>query len=259
MTQSRKPMSMPSSRLLVQMTPESLPSLRFRSVASRVALERELWCIPIGSFSFQTLNLFARASASDLVFVNIKVDLFWSTVSRMVLSLAATSGKVKMLSASAMSSPVALGLTTCSWSIFSTGTLTISHSLPSPTRNLEIVSGEPIVAESPIIWTSLPTTRFSRSSAMESWLPLLSSANSWTSSTTTHFNFISPSLILLPVRSAWSVSGVVMSMSGGTMLCPALSEAPVSPCLTPNLTSNLLHHHCILSSMSLLSALSGVM
>ena len=79
MTQSRNPMSMPSSRLLVQMTPESFPSLRLLSVASLVALERELWWIPIGSFSFQTLNLFASASASDLVFVNISVDLYFST------------------------------------------------------------------------------------------------------------------------------------------------------------------------------------
>ena len=108
MTQSRKPMSMPSSRLLVHITPESFPSLRLLSVASRVALERELWCIPMGSLSFQTLNLFASASASDLVFVKISVDLFWSTVSRIVLSLAATSGKVKMLSASATSSPARL-------------------------------------------------------------------------------------------------------------------------------------------------------
>ena len=213
----------------------------------------------MGSLSFQTLNLFASASASDLVFVNISVDLFWSTVSRIVLSLAATSGNVKMLSASAVSSPVAFGLTTESCSIFSTGTLTISQSLPSPTRNLEIVSGEPMVAESPMIWNSLPTARLSLSSAMESWLPLLSSASSWISSTTTHFSFVRPSLILLPVSSAWSVSGVVMRMSGGTMLWPALSCAPVSPCLTPSLTSNLLHHHCILSSMSLLRARRGVM
>ena len=69
-------MSIPSSRLLVQITPESLPSLRLLSVASLVALDRELWCIPMGSLSFQTLNLLARASALDLVLVNISVDLF---------------------------------------------------------------------------------------------------------------------------------------------------------------------------------------
>ena len=80
-TQSRKPMSIPSSRLLVHITPESFPSLRFFSIASLVALERELWWIPMGSFSFQTLNLLASASASLRVLVNISTDLYFSTIS----------------------------------------------------------------------------------------------------------------------------------------------------------------------------------
>ena len=45
---------------------ESFPSLRFLSTASLVALESELWWIPMGSFASQTLNLFASASASHL-------------------------------------------------------------------------------------------------------------------------------------------------------------------------------------------------
>src|SRR5438093_8321087 len=36
---------------------------------------------------------------------------------------------------------------------FSTGTLSISHSLPPPTRNSAMLSGEPTVADSPMTWT----------------------------------------------------------------------------------------------------------
>ena len=86
-------MSIPSSRLLVQITPRSLPSLRLLSTASLVAFESELWCIPTGNLGSQTLNLLASASASVLVLVKISTDLYFSTVSLIILSLAATSGK----------------------------------------------------------------------------------------------------------------------------------------------------------------------
>jgi len=100
---------------------------------------------------------------------------------------------------------------------------------------------------------------FSLSRAMESWEPLLSSASSWTSSTTTHLSDLSASRILLPVSRACSVSGVVIRMSGGTIDWLALSALVVSPWRTPSRMSNLLHHHFILSSMSLFRALRGVM
>ena len=121
-------MSIPSSRLLVQMTPLVFPSLRLFSTASRVARERELWWMPMGSFWSQTLNLFARASASLLVLVNISTDLYFSTISLITLSRAATSGKVKIVSAKTLSSAVGSGLVTVSSRLFSTGTLTMSHS-----------------------------------------------------------------------------------------------------------------------------------
>ena len=193
------------------------------------------------------------------MFVNISTDLYASTISLISLRRAATSGKVKIVSARTLSSAVGSGRETVSSRLFSTGTLTTSHSPEAPTRNLAIVSGEPTVAESPMIWNGLPEVLLSLSSAIESWLPLLSSASSWTSSTTTHLSDPRASLILLPVSIAWSVSGVVISMSGGTMLWLDLSALVVSPCLTPRRMSNLLHHHFILSSMSLLRALRGVM
>ena len=52
------------------------------------------------------------------------------------------------------------------------------------------LSGDPTVADSPIIWNlvldDVPAASPARRS---SWLPLLSSASSWTSSTTTHLSF----------------------------------------------------------------------
>ena len=47
----------------------------------------------MGNLGSQTRNLFARASASVLVFVNMRTDRYFSTFSLIVLSLAATSGK----------------------------------------------------------------------------------------------------------------------------------------------------------------------
>src|SRR5579863_1587074 len=92
MTYSRKPMSIPSSRLLVQMTPRRRPSFSALSTASLVAFDRELWWTPMGNSGSHTLNLLESASASVLVLVNIRTDLYFSTSSLIVLSLAATSG-----------------------------------------------------------------------------------------------------------------------------------------------------------------------
>lgn len=140
-----------------------------------------------------------------------------------------------------------------------TGTLTISTGRWLPTRNWATFSGLPIVADKPMSWKSLPVSHLSLSRARDSWLPRLLSASSWTSSTMTKRTCCRCWRKMKPVRIACSVSGVVMSMSGGLLVCLARSLVSVSPWRTANLTSRLLHHHSRRSSMSRFKALSGVM
>ncbi len=135
------------------------------------------------------------------------------------------------------------GKRTCSLIMRATGTLDISTSRPLPTRNLATSSGLPIVAESPTIWNSLLVICRSRSKARESWLPRLLSANSWTSSTTTHLTAWRCWRRCQPVRSTCNVSGVVISISGGLLDCLVLSRVSVSPCLTASFMSRLLHQY----------------
>jgi len=57
---------------------------------------------------------------------------------------------------------------------------------------------------------------------------------------------------------ACNVSGVVIRISGGLLDWRTRSLVSVSPCLTANLMSRLLHHHSSRSSMSRFKARNGV-
>jgi len=137
-------------------------------------------------------------------------------------------------------------------------TSTISTSRFEPARKRATVTGLPTVADSPILWNS-PATSTSRSSAMDSWAPRLLAASSCTSSTTTYCT--DPRFLRnrLPVSMICRVSGVVISTSGGCLLCFCRWYLEVSPCRTWTSISSWAPITASLASISRFSARSGVM
>ena len=100
MTRSMAPMSMPSSRLLVQITVLRSPALSPFSVAILLVLARLPWWMLSGKSVSHRLNLLVRASVVLLVLVKMRVVLCCSMRSFMTLSRTATSGWVKSFRAS---------------------------------------------------------------------------------------------------------------------------------------------------------------
>ena len=91
-TRSILPMSMPSSKLLVQITVRKSPVLSPFSVAILLVLASEPWCMLSGNSVSHMLNLLVSASLVLLVFVNMRVVSWFSIKSFMTLSRTATSG-----------------------------------------------------------------------------------------------------------------------------------------------------------------------
>lgn len=95
-----RPTSMPSSSEDVVTSPLRVPPFNPRSAAILDGLAKEPWCMETGKSTSQTLNLLARTSEMARVLVNSRTDLCFSMYSRMILSLAATSGCVNSREAS---------------------------------------------------------------------------------------------------------------------------------------------------------------
>ncbi len=192
------------------------------------------------------------------MFTKKSVDLPESMTSLALFITARMSGSLCSLSRSLLSSVSGAGLSTDISKSRWVSCLRTVTSLLGPTRNLATSSGSPTVADRPILWYS-PAMSVSLSRATLICAPLSVSASSWISSTTTHSTFFRCSTSLFPVNITWRVSGVVMSISGGFCDCLFLSAWEVSPCLTPTVMSNALPYSSIRLSMSLFSALRGVM
>ncbi|OPY28213.1 MAG: hypothetical protein A4E31_00874 [Methanomassiliicoccales archaeon PtaU1.Bin030] len=135
---------------------------------------------------------------------------------------------------------------------------TVRTSRPSPPRYLATSSTDPTVADRPTRWNS-PEISTSRSKATASCAPRSLLASSWISSMTTCLTRDRCSRSLLPVNSTCTVSGVVMSTSGGSRDCCCRSVWEVSPCLTATLRSRASPNSVRRLSMSRFSARRGVM
>ena len=119
--------------------------------------------------------------------------------------------------------------------------------------------GFPTVADKPILWKLSGQYSAILSRPTSSWAPLSEEARSCTSSNITAFNPERCLLNLLPSSIICAVSGVVMSRFGGFLDCLVLSFCDVSPCLRPTLMPRGSSISPSLLSISLFSALSGVM
>ena len=147
------------------------------------------------------------------MFTKNRVDLPDSMISLALIITARMSGSLCSLSRSA-GSWAGAGLSTSMSKSRWVSCLRTVTSLLGPTRNLATLSTFPTVADRPILWYS-PATRHSLSRATLSWAPLSVLDSSWISSMTTHCTFFRCCSRRFPVNITWSVSGVVMRISGG--------------------------------------------
>ena len=131
--------------------------------------------------------------------------------------------------------------------------------IASPDSHLAVSSGFPTVAERPIRWKPFGQYSLILSRATNNCAPLSDDARSCTSSNTTAFIPDKCPLSLLPRSIICAVSGVVISRFGGFFDCFVLSLCEVSPCLSPTVIPKGSSISASLLSISLFSALRGVM
>ncbi len=143
------------------------------------------------------------------MFTNIKLDFASFTTPFMVLTCVITSSFSSLFVLSGLRTSIAI--------VFVETVFTTCVFL-CPAKNSATSSGFPTVADRHILW-KLPESSAIRSNAIASCAPRLEFANSCTSSIITYLTDFKLSLSLLPGIIACIVSGVVMSISGGSRAC----------------------------------------
>ncbi len=244
-TSSTGPTSIPSSSDAVATSARSEPARSRASTSRRRSADRLPWCAattkgspsPSGPDSSRSASWWATRSASLRVFTKTRVVRCSRTSAAIRSRISPNCPPGATASSSASGSSIATSRPRrCPQSTISG----IGRVGPTPQSSRATTSSGFWVADSPMRCKRPPSdsTRWaSRSRLRARWLPRLSRASVWTSSTMTVRTLRSIERDEAAVRSRYSDSGVVTRRFGGDFCMARRSAGGVSPVLVATVTS----------------------